>query len=150
MPQICIHTLFLLGAGLQICIHTLFVLSVNRVSVNRRGPTILENSSNYFSAEEVSGVWEPAAKFGFCAFNLFDGLLSRFELSVDPLLLFCPVFDPIADEDIDTLLLKYVASRPSTLWIVPTYLCTSSLVEHFFILGDCALEVIRKQTLFRQ
>ncbi len=29
-PKICIHTLFVFGAGPQICIPTLFVLSVNR------------------------------------------------------------------------------------------------------------------------
>ncbi len=40
-------------------------------------------------------------------------------MAIDPLLLFCPFFDPITDKGIDTLLLKYVDSRPSTLWMVP-------------------------------
>jgi hypothetical protein len=34
-PKIGIHTLFVLGAGPKIGIPTLFVLSMNRVSVNR-------------------------------------------------------------------------------------------------------------------
>jgi hypothetical protein len=81
--------------------------------------------------EEESDVCEVVAELGFCTFDLFYGLLSTFEVAVDPLLLFCPDFDPISEpvEGVDSCGAAGCSSSGYFLQHPPIpYFCQQSLL----------------------